>query len=518
MAARGIFCRSFHQYLKYFGTKYLQTTLNRNYSVCLLLKRSSLFKSPSSLSETQDNGIDTLKKVLHKKYIHTTPILLQIKKDYYSILGVPKNASSKDIKKSYYQLAKKYHPDTNKGDPNAGKKFQEVSEAYEVLSDETKRREYDTFGQTHEQMNMGGRHQGGKGPQGFAQDWQFRSTIDPEELFRKIFGDSAFKGGFEDFAETQFGFGGAQEIVMRLTFSQAARGVNKDIDVNVVDTCGLCRGSRCAPGTKPGKCQYCNGTGMETISTGPFVMRSTCRYCQGTRIYIKYPCTECDGKGQGVQRRRITVPVPAGVEDGQTVRMAVGSKEIFITFRVEKSNYFRREGADIHTDAIVSLSQAILGGTIRVQGVYEDQTIQVMPGTSSHTTICLTNKGLKRVNSYGNGNHYVHLKIQVPKKLSAKQKALIQAYAELEEDTPGQILGVTQKTDGSKISYGDPQILTERVREALVDRKPLPLKYQSTDEKETSSTTQTAAKETDQKMNTNGSSKATDTNMERQAN
>lgn len=170
------------------------------------------------------------------------------------------------------------------------------------------------------------------GPQGFSQNWQFRSTIDPEELFRKIFGDGGFKAGFEDFSDSRYGFGGAQEVMMNLTFAQAARGVNKDIDVNVVDTCPKCTGSRCEPGTKPGKCQYCNGTGMETISTGPFVMRSTCRYCQGSRMYIKYPCLECGGKGQTVQRKRVTVPVPAGVEDGQTVRMSVGNKELFITF------------------------------------------------------------------------------------------------------------------------------------------------------------------------------------------
>lgn len=209
------------------------------------------------------------------------------KKDYYSILGVAKNSSPKEIKKAYYQLAKKYHPDTNKDDPDASRKFQEVSEAYEVLSDDTKRREYDTFGQTSEQMGRagGGGHPGaGHGPQGFSQNWQFRSTIDPEELFRKIFGDGGFKaGGFDDFSDSRFGFGGAQEVMMGLTFAQAARGVNKDIDVNVVDTCPKCTGSRCEPGTKPGKCQYCNGTGMETISTGPFVMRSTCRYCQGRR-------------------------------------------------------------------------------------------------------------------------------------------------------------------------------------------------------------------------------------------
>ncbi|XP_053689858.1 protein tumorous imaginal discs, mitochondrial-like isoform X1 [Sabethes cyaneus] len=367
--------------------------------------------------------------------------------DYYNVLGVAKNASAKEIKKAYYQLAKKYHPDTNKNDPDASRKFQEVSEAYEVLSDDTKRREYDTFGQTSEQMGRSG-GASAHGPQGFSQNWQFRSTIDPEELFRKIFGDGGFKAGFDDFADSRFGFGGAQEVMMNLTFAQAARGVNKDIDVNVVDTCPKCQGSRCEPGTKPGKCQYCNGTGMETISTGPFVMRSTCRYCQGTRMYIKFPCQECIGKGQTVQRKRVTVPVPAGVEDGQTVRMSVGNKELFITFSVEKSRYFRREGADVHTEANISLSQALLGGTIRVQGVYEDQTIQIVPGTSSHTRITLKGKGLKRVNSYGTGDHYVHLKIQIPAKLSNKQKALIQAYAELEEDTPGQIMGVTFKTDG----------------------------------------------------------------------
>ncbi|KXJ68621.1 hypothetical protein RP20_CCG002446 [Aedes albopictus] len=388
--------------------------------------------------------------IVQTRSISTSNVLL--KKDYYSVLGVAKNSSAKEIKKAYYQLAKKYHPDTNKGDPDSSRKFQEVSEAYEVLSDDTKRREYDTYGQTSEQMGRAGSGPAGHGPQGFSQNWQFRSTIDPEELFRKIFGDGGFKAGFEDFSDSRYGFGGAQEVMMNLTFAQAARGVNKDIDVNVVDTCPKCTGSRCEPGTKPGKCQYCNGTGMETISTGPFVMRSTCRYCQGTRMYIKYPCLECGGKGQTVQRKRVTVPVPAGVEDGQTVRMSVGNKELFITFNVEKSRYFRRDGADVHTEANISLSQAVLGGTIRVQGVYEDQTIQVTPGTSSHTRVCLRGKGLKRVNSYGTGDHYVHLKIQIPAKLNNKQKALIQAYAELEEDTPGQIMGVTFKTDGKSSS------------------------------------------------------------------
>ncbi|XP_076236163.1 dnaJ homolog l(2)tid, mitochondrial isoform X2 [Calliopsis andreniformis] len=408
--------------------------------------------------------------------IHITSKLL--KRNYYEILGVSKNASAKDIKKAYYQLAKKYHPDTNKGDPDSSKKFQEVSEAYEVLSDDTKRKQYDMWGATSEQMGMGqGGGSGGADGSGhakdFSQSWQFRSTINPEELFRKIFGDAGFQNStftdYEDFAESKFGFGAAQEVVMNLTFSQAARGVNKDIQLNVIDTCPKCLGSRCEPGTKSIKCQYCNGTGMETISTGPFVMRSTCRYCHGTRMFIKFPCTECSGKGQSVQRKKVTVPVPAGVEDGQTVRMAVGKKEVFITFRVEKSKYFRRDGSDIHTDAEVSLSQAVLGGTIRIEGVYEDHTIQIRPGTSSHTKIRLSGKGLKKVNSVGYGDHYVQIKIIVPTKLNEKQLALLQAYAELEEDTPGSIHGMTNKTDGTKRSYTGPLDLVESIRIALND-------------------------------------------------
>ncbi|NP_001266353.1 Protein tumorous imaginal discs, mitochondrial-like [Bombyx mori] len=377
------------------------------------------------------------------RHIHTTNNLYN-RADYYKVLGVSKNASAKDIKKAYYQLAKKYHPDANKSDPEASKKFQEVSEAYEILSDENKRKQYDTYGTTSEQMGMGGPG----GPDGFTHQWQYKSTIDPEELFRKIFGDAGFKSNtFSDFAESQFGFGAAQEIIVNLRFTEAARGVNKDVNVNVVDTCPKCQGSRCELGTKAIRCTYCNGTGMETFSRGPFVMRSTCRHCHGTRMLIKYPCVECEGKGQSVQRKKITIPVPAGVEDGQTVRMSVGKNELFITFKVESSNYFKRDGPDVHTDCTISIAQAVLGGTVRIQGLYEDHTLQIVPGTSSHSTIRLSRKGMKRVSQHGHGDHYVHIKIQVPKTLTDKQKALMYAYAELEEDTPGQILGVSYDRD-----------------------------------------------------------------------
>ena len=142
----------------------------------------------------------------------------------------------------------------------------------------------------------------------------------------------------------------------------------------------------------------------------------------------------------------------AGVEDGQTVRMQVGQKEVFITFRVERSDYFRREGADIHTDAFISIAQAALGGSVRLQGIYEDLTVEIPAGTASHTRIRLSNKGLRKVNSYGHGDHYVHVHVKVPIRLSPKQKALILAYAELEEETPGTVNGITYTKDGTHLA------------------------------------------------------------------
>ncbi|XP_049826169.1 protein tumorous imaginal discs, mitochondrial-like isoform X2 [Aethina tumida] len=399
------------------------------------------------------NRIQSKVTNVDKRSFHFTNAVNAARKDYYDILGVSRNSSTSDIKKAYYKLAKKYHPDVNK-EPEAQKKFQEVSEAYEILGDDSKRKQYDTWGSTAEQMGgMGaGPGPGPHGPQGFSQSWEYQSTIDPEELFRKIFGEAGFgnKSPFEDFSESNYGFGEAQEVVLRVTFSQAARGTNKDININVVDNCPKCRGSRCEPGTNATRCNFCNGTGMESVTRGPFIMRSTCRYCQGSRMYIKHKCTECAGKGQTVQRKKISVPVPAGIEDGQTVRMSVGNKELFVTFRVDKSDYFKRDGADVHTEADISVSQALLGGTIRIQGLYEDHTLQIMPGTSSHTRIRLSGKGMKKVNGHGHGDHYVTFKVVIPKHLNEKQKALAQAYAELEKDTPGTILGITLKNDGQK--------------------------------------------------------------------
>ncbi|XP_065706779.1 dnaJ homolog subfamily A member 3, mitochondrial isoform X1 [Patagioenas fasciata] len=361
------------------------------------------------------------------------------KEDYYQVLGVPRSATQKEIKKAYYQLAKKYHPDTNKDDPKAKEKFSQLAEAYEVLSDEVKRKQYDAYGTASFDPGAAGAGAG-------RQYWSTGPSIDPEELFKKIFGE--FSGS--PFGDFQSVFDQPQEYIMELTFTQAAKGVNKEIVVNINDSCERCHGKGHEPGTKAQRCHYCSGTGMETINTGPFVMRSTCRRCGGRGTIITTPCVVCRGTGQTKQKKTVMVPVPAGVEDGQTVRMPVGKKEIFITFRVQKSSVFRRNGADIHSDLLISIAQAVLGGTARCQGLYETINITIPPGIQPDQRIRMSGKGIPKVNSYGYGDHYIHIKIKIPQRLTDRQRALMMSYAEDETDVEGTVNGVTNTASGGR--------------------------------------------------------------------
>ncbi|TRY97282.1 hypothetical protein DNTS_020576 [Danionella cerebrum] len=380
-------------------------------------------------------GLGSSSHVLCKTSFHTSAP--SKKQDFYQILGVPRSASQKEIKNAYYQMAKKYHPDTNKEDPQAKEKFAQLAEAYEVLSDEVKRKQYDTYGSAG--FDSG---QSGAGNQ---QYWSGGTTVDPEELFRKIFGEFSGAKGFGDFNAI---FNQPKEYVMELTFTQAAKGVNKELVVSIDDTCPCCDGRGHEPGSKVQHCGSCNGTGMETINTGPFVMRSTCRRCGGRGSVVTSPCRACKGTGQTKQRRTVKVPVPAGIEDGQTVRMPVGRKEIFITFKVQKSPIFRRDGADIHSDVMISVAQAILGGTIKAQGLYESVNLSIAAGTQTDQRIRLSGKGIPRVGGYGYGDHYVHVKIKIPKMISDRQRALMMSYAEDESEVDGTVNGVTNTTAG----------------------------------------------------------------------
>uniref|UniRef100_A0A6Q2ZM04 DnaJ homolog subfamily A member 3, mitochondrial n=1 Tax=Esox lucius TaxID=8010 RepID=A0A6Q2ZM04_ESOLU len=362
------------------------------------------------------------------------------KQDLYDVLGVPRTATQKEIKKAYYQMAKKYHPDTNQEDPKAKEKFAKLAEAYEVLGDEVKRKQYDTYGAAGFDPSQAG---GGSGGQ---QYWRAGGTsVNPEEMFRKIFGEFAGTQGFGDFNSM---FEQRPEFVMELTFNQAAKGVNKELTVNLEDVCPRCDGKGSEPGTKVQHCHYCSGTGMESINTGPFMMRSTCRRCGGRGSIMTTPCVMCRGSGQTKQRQTVTVPVPAGVDNGQTVRMPVGKKEVYITFRVQKSPVFRRDGVDIHSDVLISVAQAILGGSAQVQGLHSTIDIQIPPGCQADQKIRLQGKGIRRMNSYSYGDHHVHIKIRVPKKLTNRQRSLILKYAEEEAEVEGTVNGVTATDKG----------------------------------------------------------------------
>ncbi|XP_037546289.1 dnaJ homolog subfamily A member 3, mitochondrial isoform X2 [Nematolebias whitei] len=361
------------------------------------------------------------------------------KQNLYEILGVSRNASQKEIKKAYYQLAKEYHPDANPDDPEAKEKFTKLAEAYEVLSDEVRRKEYDTYGAAGFDPSRAG-----------AGQQYYRAgggAIDPEELFRKIFGE--FAGDFRNINNM---FEQRPEYVMELTFSEAAKGANKQLRVNIDDVCPRCDGKGNEPGTKVSHCHYCNGTGMESINTGPFMMRSLCRRCGGKGSIINCHCVICRGSGKTKNEKTVTVPVPTGVENGQTVRMPVGSKEILITFRVQSSPVFKRTGADIHSDAFISVAQAILGGTATTQGLYETISIAIPAGCQADQVIRLQGKGIRRMNTFSYGDHYVHIKIKVPTKLSRRQRSSLLSYAEEETDVQGTVNGVSPSAGGSTTS------------------------------------------------------------------
>nr|XP_040041457.1 dnaJ homolog subfamily A member 3, mitochondrial-like isoform X2 [Gasterosteus aculeatus aculeatus] len=369
------------------------------------------------------------------------------KQDLYDVLGVSRSVSQKDIKKAYYQLAKKYHPDTNPDEPDAKEKFAQLAEAYEVLSDEVKRKQYDTYG-------AAGFDPGRAGAAGQQQYYRAGgANIDPEELFRKIFGE--FSGG-RGFADINNMFEQRPEFVMELSFSEAAKGASKELSVNMEDTCPRCDGRGNEPGTKVSHCHYCNGTGMETVNTGPFMMRTGCRRCGGKGSITNTVCALCRGSGQMKKRQTLTVPVPPGVENGQTVRMSVGKKEILITFRVQRSPVFRRSGADLHSDVMISVAQAVLGGTATAPGLHQTISILIPAGCQGDQVIRLQGKGIRRMSTYSYGDHYVHIKIKVPKKLTRRQRSLLLSYAEDETDVQGTTNGVERPAGGSRSSQSGP--------------------------------------------------------------
>jgi len=362
------------------------------------------------------------------------------KRDYYEVLGVQKNASKDEIKDAYRKLAMQYHPDRNKA-ADAEEKFKEISEAYAVLSDDQKRQQYDTLG-----------HAG------------FDQRYTAEDIFRgadfeSILRDIGF--GFGDLFRTFFGggFGGGgfrersnrgEDLVydLEITLEEAAKGTEKEIVVPRTEKCEVCGGSGASPGTSPKTCPKCNGAGkvqhMRRSSFAMYVQVTPCAECRGKGTLIESPCKECRGTGLVKKRRKISVKIPEGIDEGYQLRLRGEGEmgpnggeagDLYVLVHVKPHELFMREGDDLWHVLIIGYPQAALGAEVSVPTLDGSATIKIKPGTQAGETIRLKGKGMPRFRGYGKGDLLVRVGISVPEKLTAKQRELLeQLAAEFDQD------------------------------------------------------------------------------------
>ncbi|KAJ6852196.1 chaperone protein dnaJ GFA2, mitochondrial-like [Iris pallida] len=368
-----------------------------------------------------------------KRHFHGTRSVSA--RDYYDVLGVNKNASASEIKKAYYALAKKLHPDTNKDDADAERKFQEVQRAYEVLKDEEKRSLYDQVGpDAFEQAAQGG----GPGPGGPFGGAGFNPF---EDLFNGGGG-----GGMNDFFKNIFrerDFGGEDvKVSLELSFMEAVQGCTKNLSFQAAVACEACGGAGVPPGTKPETCKPCRGSGMIVMQQGPFRFQSTCSHCGGSGKTVKNLCKSC--KGQRVVRgtKSVKLDVMPGIDDGETIKVyksggadPEGSQpgDLYVTIKVREDPVFRREKADIHVDAVINITQAILGGTTQVPTLTGDVVLKINPGTQPGQKVVMKGKGIRMRNSSYHGNLYVHFNVSIPVNLTPRQRMLIEEFAKEEQ-------------------------------------------------------------------------------------
>jgi molecular chaperone DnaJ len=354
------------------------------------------------------------------------------KRDYYEVLGVERGADDATIKKAYRQLAKKYHPDMNPGDAEAEKKFKEASEAYAVLSDPDKRRQYDQFG--HAAFD------GGAGGGGFG-GFDFNSG-DFSDIFGDIFGD-LFGGGRSSYSRSNGPMKGSNiRTSVRISFDEAVFGVDKELELTLKDTCTTCNGSGAKPGTSAETCTKCGGRGQVIMqSKTPFgVIRNTqtCPDCGGSGKIVRDKCPDCHGSGYISNRKKIQVSIPAGIDNGQSVRIRDKGEpgvnggprgDLLVEVVVDRHPIFQRQDMNIFSTVPVSFAVAALGGEILIDTVDGKVAYEVKPGTQTDTRIRLRGKGVPSLrNKDIRGDHYVTLVVQVPDKLSNEAKELLRQF------------------------------------------------------------------------------------------
>ena len=390
--------------------------------------------------------------------------MAETKRDYYEVLGVDKNADDAALKKAYRALAKKYHPDVNPGDAEAEKKFKEASEAYAILSDPEKRRQYDQFG--HSAFEQGG------GPGGFG-GFDFNS-MDFGDIFGDIFGD-LFGGGSRRRRSHNGPMQGASvRKGIRITFEEAIFGCQKELDIVFKEECDTCKGSGAKPGTSPETCPKCGGRGQVVYTQQSFFGTvqnvQTCPECQGSGKVIKEKCSDCGGTGYKSVKKRISVTIPAGIDNGQSVRIREKGEpginggprgDLLVEVTVSRHSVFSRQDMHIFSTAPITYAQAALGADVRIKTVDGDVLYTIPAGTKTDTKVRLKGKGVPSLrNKQVRGDHYVTLVIQTPERLSSEAKEALRRFDELTGGSLNEGTGVKKSKkkgfmDKSKETFED---------------------------------------------------------------
>ena len=397
--------------------------------------------------------------------------MAETKRDYYEVLGVDRNADDAALKKAYRALAKKYHPDMNPGDKEAEKKFKEASEAYAVLSDAEKRRQYDQFG--HAAFEGGA---GGAG--GDFGGFDFNGA-DFGDIFGDIFGD-LFGGGRRGGRAGNGPMQGANiRKGVRITFEEAVFGCEKELEVVIKDPCTTCNGTGAKPGTSPETCPKCGGKGQVVYTSQSFFGTvqnvQTCPDCHGTGKIIKEKCSDCAGTGYVASKKTIQVSIPAGIDNGQSIRIRGKGEpgtnggprgDLLVEVTVSRHPVFGRQDMHIFSTAPISFAQAALGGDVRIKTVDGDVLYNVKPGTKTDTKVRLKGKGVPSLrNKQVRGDHYVTLVIQTPEKLSAEAKEALRKFDALTGNTLNQDID-SEKTDKKK---GKKKGFMDKLKESFED-------------------------------------------------
>jgi molecular chaperone DnaJ len=348
-------------------------------------------------------------------------------RDYYDVLGVPRNASKDDIKRAFRDLARKYHPDVS-SEANAEERFKEINEAYQVLSNDERRAAYDRFG--HAGVNGGMPGGGFSGFPGF------------EEIFEEFFGGF---GGFGGGRRRRSGPVQGRDLRydLRIEFDQAVFGAEVDIDVQRLETCDVCKGTRAEPGTSPHRCPECNGTGqvrqVRQTFLGSMVNIGECSRCRGTGEVVDTPCKHCEGRGVLAKTRTLTVKIPPGVDDGTQIRLAHEGEpgqrngppgDLYVVLHVEGHEFFKRRNNDIILEVSINVAQAALGDSITVPTIDGDEEITVPAGTQSGKVMRMRGKGVPKLRrdgtTSGRGDQLLVLTVDIPTKLSKEQRKLFE--------------------------------------------------------------------------------------------